>query len=162
MIMNTKLALLAFTVSALAFGTARAEIQISSPQSYETAAGMQVGVALMTFENTGTEADKLVSASSPVCDHIEIHEMSEENGVMKMRAVEGGLDIPAGGKLELSSHSYHLMLMGLKEPLKSGSTIGVDVGFASGEKHHVDIPVSSRMEKMEHMGHDMGNMEHHD
>lgn len=151
--MNTKLALMAFAATALVFGTANAEIGISSPHSYETAEGMQVGVALMTFENTGTEADRLVGATSPVCDHVEIHEMSEENGIMKMRQVEGGLEIPAGGKVELTSHAYHLMLIGLKEPLKAGSSISVDVEFASGEKDHVEVPVISRMEKMEHTGH---------
>ncbi len=157
--MKTKLALMAFAASIFAFGAAHAEIKISSPKSYETAEGMQVGMSGMTIENTGDVAEKLVGATSPVCDHVEIHEMKDDNGIMKMRKVEDGLEIPAGGKLVLESGSYHFMLMGLKEPLKAGSTIGIDVDFASGEKQHVDVPVVSRMEKMDHK---MNHMDHHD
>jgi len=156
-IMKTKLALMALTASILALGgIAHAEILVSNPHSFETAEGTKVGMAGMTFENTGTEAEKLVGASSPVCDHVEIHEMKMEDDVMKMRKVEDGLEIPASGKLVLESGSYHLMLIDLKEPLKAGSTVGVDVEFASGAKQHVDVPVSARVEKQ---GHDMMNHE---
>lgn len=91
---------MAFTASILALGgMAHAEILVSNPHSFETAEGTKVGMAGMTFENTGAEAEKMVAASSPVCDHVEIHEMKMEDDVMKMRKVEDGLEIPAGGRL---------------------------------------------------------------
>ncbi|HEY6135169.1 MAG TPA: copper chaperone PCu(A)C [Rubrivivax sp.] len=68
---------------------------------------------------------KLVSVVSPVAGMAEIHEMSMDGNVMKMRALPGGLDLPAGKLVELKPGGYHVMLMGLKQPLKDGDTVPV-------------------------------------
>ncbi len=65
---------------------------------------------------------RLVSASSPAAGRVEIHEMSMDGGVMKMRQITG-LDLPAGKTVELKPGGFHLMLMELKAPLKPGDSV---------------------------------------
>lgn len=70
-----------------------------------------------------TENTRLVGVVSPVAGVAEVHEMKMDGGVMKMRAVEGGLEVPAGKTVELKSGSYHVMLMDLKAALPKDSTV---------------------------------------
>ena len=146
-----------------------AEILVTNPHSFETAKGMSVGVALMAFENTGDTPDKLVGVSSPVCETAELHEMKEENGIMKMRRVAGtgdgqagggGIDIPEHQQVALTPDSYHIMLMGLKKTLNVGDTFPMTLHFVSGETKQISVPVLSRMEKMKEMGDHMNHMKH--
>lgn len=97
--------------------------------SRATAAGQSVGAGFLTLRNPGDTADRLVSASSPAAAKVELHTHSNEGGVMKMRAVEGGLDLPAKGSVTLAPGGYHLMLMGLKAPLAEGQHVPVTLVF---------------------------------
>jgi copper(I)-binding protein len=96
------------------------DLQILHPWARPTPKGAEVGAAYMTIANAGKTADRLVSATAETAGHVEIHEMSMVDSVMKMRELPGGLEIPAGGKLELKPGSYHLMLIGLKSPIVAG------------------------------------------
>jgi len=78
----------------------------------------------MFAQITSTAGGRLVSARSPVAGVTEIHEMSMDGGVMRMRAV-AGLDLPAGKAVELKPGGYHVMLMDLKQQLKEGETVVV-------------------------------------
>ena len=91
------------------------------------------GAVYLVIENKGSEADRLIGASSPVAETVELHEHIEEDGVMKMRPIEG-LDIPARGQVELKPGGYHVMLIGLLETLEVGDGISVTLMFEkSGE-----------------------------
>lgn len=95
-------------------------------------AGMAPGgnsAAYMTLANPGGDADRLVAATSDVAATVEIHETMMENDVMRMRPVEGGLAIPAGGQVELKPGSYHIMLMGLQRDLAPGETVTLTLTF---------------------------------
>jgi copper(I)-binding protein len=70
---------------------------------------------------TAKDGARLVGASSPVAGVAEVHEMKMDGDVMKMRAVEGGLELPAGKTVELKPGGYHVMLMDLKAPLPKDS-----------------------------------------
>ena len=83
---------------------------------------------------------RLVEAKSPVAGVVEIHEMAMENDVMRMRQVPG-LDLAAGRTLELKPGGYHVMLMQVVEPLKTGSTISVTLTFAKAGDVVVEVPV---------------------
>lgn len=89
---------------------------------------------------------RLVGASSPVAGVAEVHEMVMDGGVMKMRAVAGGLELPAGKAVELKPGSYHVMLMDLKLPVQKDTTIPLTLTFknAKGEesKTELKVPVS--------------------
>jgi copper(I)-binding protein len=92
---------------------------------------------------TAKEGSKLVSASSPAAGVTEVHEMKMEGDVMKMRAVVGGLDLPAGKTVDLKSGGYHVMLMDLKAALPKDSTVPLTLVFkdAKGVESKVELKV---------------------
>ena len=129
------------------------DISLEHPWSRATPTGAPVGAGYVTVKNSGAAADKLVAATSDVAGKVEVHEMSMDNGVMKMRPVNG-LEIPAGKSVELKPGGYHIMFMQLKQPLKAGDTIK---GVLTFEKAGA-VPVEYKVEAMgagggEHKGH---------
>jgi hypothetical protein len=92
---------------------------------------------------TARDGAKLVAASSPAAGVTEVHEMKMEGDVMKMRAVAGGLDLPAGKTVELKPGGYHVMLMDLKAPLVKDSTVALTLVFkdAQGVESKVELKV---------------------
>ena len=97
----------------------------------------------MTITNKGTVGDRLVAASSPVAGKVEIHEMTMQDGVMKMREIAGGLPIDAGKTVSLAPGGYHLMLMELKAPLKQGDKVPVTMTFEKAGKVEATLSVQS-------------------
>ena len=94
-----------------------------------TPGGAEVGGGYLTIENKGTAPDKLLGGSSPAAAEIEVHEMAMKNGVMTMRPVSGGLSIPPGQTITFTPGGYHIMMMGLKAPLKKGDKVPVTLAF---------------------------------
>ena len=78
---------------------------------------------------TASRDDRLVSVSSPMAAQAEIHEMKLENGIMSMRELTTGLALPAGEAVALKPGGNHIMLLGLKSPLKTGETVSVTLNF---------------------------------
>ncbi|MDJ0932366.1 copper chaperone PCu(A)C [Breoghania sp.] len=105
------------------------DLKIEMPWTRVTPGKAAAGGGFLKITNTGTEADRLVGAFSPRSKRTEIHEMTVKDGIMVMRQVKGGLEIPAGGTLELKPGSYHVMFMGLPEPFKEGEMIPVTLTF---------------------------------
>jgi copper(I)-binding protein len=104
-------------------------LQISQPWSRATPKGAEVAGAYFKITNTGTAPDRLVGGSSPVAGRFEIHQMSMDNGVMKMRPVQGGLEIKPGESVELKPGSYHVMMLDLKQPLNKGDHVKATLTF---------------------------------
>ena len=104
-----------------------------------TVQGQKATGAFMTL--TSKVGTTLVSASSPVAGVTEVHEMKMEGEVMKMRALEGGLDLPAGKAVELKPSGYHVMLMDLKLPVVKDSTVPLTLVFrnAKGQESKLDV-----------------------
>lgn len=92
-----------------------------------TVPGQMATGAFMTL--SARNSGKLVRVSSPVAGVAEVHEMKMDGGVMKMRAVAGGLDLSAGKPVSLGPGGYHVMLMDLNLTLKPGITIGLTLTF---------------------------------
>jgi hypothetical protein len=111
---------LALLGAALASTAASAQTTVKDAWVRGTVAQQQATGAF--FQISSAQGGKLVSASSPVAATVEIHEMKMEGNVMKMGAV-AGLDLPAGQTVELKPGGYHVMMMGLKAPLKGGDTV---------------------------------------
>jgi len=108
--------------------TARvANISVYEPWSRATAPGAKVGVGFLQIESEGVD-DRLVSAWSSASDRVELHTMSMENNVMRMREVPA-IELPAGRRVQLRPGGFHLMLMDLKEPLQVGEEIDVGLRF---------------------------------
>lgn len=113
------------------------------PFAYASAAGAKAGGAFISLENRGP-ADRLVAARADIAARTELHEHIHDNGVMKMREVEGGLPLPEGGVVEMKPGGLHVMLMGLKAPLTEGETLPVTLVFESGLELAVEVPVVAR------------------
>jgi hypothetical protein len=148
--------------SALAHGYKVGSLSIQHPWSRETAVGQKVGGGFMVITNAGKAEDKLVSASTPVAAEVQLHTMTMDGGVMRMRQVEGGIVVPAKGKLELKPGSFHVMFMGLKRPLAKGERFPVTLRFQKAGTIKVDFavqpvgstgPVEAAAGKSDHAGH---------
>jgi copper(I)-binding protein len=105
------------------------EITVGDPWSRATPGGAKVGAGYLSIKNSGAAPDRLVSATSDIAERTEIHEMSMDGGMMKMREMPDGVPVPAGGSVALAPKGYHLMFLGLKKPLKEGETFTATLTF---------------------------------
>ena len=130
-------------VLALGTMTASAEVTISEPWIRGMVAGQSATGAFMTIKST--EATALVGASSPVASKVEIHQMSMDQGVMKMRPLDR-LQVPANGTVRLEPGGYHVMLIGVAKPLAKGDKVPLALRFQGkdGKKFSKEITVDVR------------------
>lgn len=98
------------------------------------------GAAYVSLMNHGKEGDSLVSVSTPAAAMAHLHKSELVDGVMKMEPVEA-LELPGQGVLEMKPGGYHIMMMGLKQPLKKGDEIDVTLHFAKAGDVTVKVPV---------------------
>jgi copper(I)-binding protein len=105
-------------------------IEIEQPWARATPKGATIGAGYMKITNTGSEPDRLLGGSVAFARRFEVHSMTMEQGVMKMREVKDGLAIKPGETVELKPGGYHVMFVDLKEPLKQGEDLTVTLKFA--------------------------------
>ncbi|WP_192180619.1 copper chaperone PCu(A)C [Mesorhizobium amorphae] len=117
------------------------DLEIEHPWSRATPAGAKVAGGYFTVTNKGSAPDRLLSISSDVSDKAELHEMGVTDGIMTMRPVSGGLEIPAGGKVVLKPGAYHLMFMGLKRQPKQGEKFSATLTFEKAGTVTVEFAV---------------------
>jgi copper(I)-binding protein len=151
-IWNARLA--AFAATAIIAGSAFAgvpaeakeymvgEIRIDTPWTRATPGGAKAGGGYATITNNGGEPDRLIAATTDASARVEIHEMGMTEGVMKMRELEGGLEIPPGETVSLEPGAFHIMFMGLNGPLKKGEMITVTLQFEKAGEVEVMMPVA--------------------
>lgn len=106
----------------------------------------------MSIHNMGGEADRIVSASSPMAERVELHTHLMEGSVMKMRKVDA-VDVPAKGHVEFAPGGFHLMLFGLKHHAKEGDKIPVTVVFEKAGPMELELEVRKSAEESEHGDH---------
>ncbi|MBB3935096.1 copper chaperone PCu(A)C [Aureimonas phyllosphaerae] len=128
-------------------------IEIGHPWSRAMPPGARTGVGYLVLKNDGTNADRLVSVSSPAATSVEVHDMSITDGVMTMRKVEGGLDLTPGSEAKLAPGGLHLMLVGVKEPFKEGQMVPLDLTFEKAGTVEVQLKVDAMGAKSEHTAH---------
>ena len=132
------------------------DIALDHPWSRATPTGAPVGAGYVTIKNTGSAADKLISATADVAGKVEIHEMTMADGVMKMRPIKG-LKIPAGKSVELKPDGFHIMFEELKQPLKMGEVVKGTLTFEKAGT----VPVEFKVEAMGAGGGMSGDHMHH-
>ncbi|MBI3349515.1 MAG: copper chaperone PCu(A)C [Burkholderiales bacterium] len=115
-------------------------VKVDDPWVRATVAPQKATGAFMQL--TAAKPLKVVSASSPVAASVEIHEMKMEDGVMKMRAVDA-LPLPAGQAVALKPGSYHVMLMGLKGPIKAGETVPLTLTVESEDRQRATVEIKA-------------------
>jgi copper(I)-binding protein len=118
-------------------------LEIGHPWARATPKGATVAGGYMTITNKGPQSDRLVGFSSAVADRFEIHEMSMDGGVMKMRPLPDGLEIKPGQKVELKPGSYHLMFMQLKQPLEKDKRVKGTLRFEKAGALDVEFAVEA-------------------
>jgi hypothetical protein len=125
----------------LAAGAASAQndqVQVSNAWARATPGSAQTGAVYVTIQSP-TE-DRLVAASTPVAKKAELHTMSMEGMVMKMRPV-AGIDIPAHQAVTLHPGGMHIMLVGLAKPLEVGQSFPLTLTFAKAGRRIVNVTV---------------------
>lgn len=143
-IITTLAVAMAFSTQALAQEVKLKDLLIENPYARATVASQPAGGAYVTIENKGVGADKLIGASSPVAKSVEIHTMSMDGNVMKMREV-GQIDIKPSTRIEMKpGEGYHLMLMGLRQQLKPGESFPLTLTFEKAGKTEVKVTVQEK------------------
>ena len=115
-------------------------LMIDAPWARATPPGATVAGGFMRITNEGSAPDRLLGGQAAIADHVEIHETTMVDNVMRMRQVEG-LEIKPGQTLELKPGSYHVMFVGLKEPLKQGSQVKATLDFEKAGKIEIEFDV---------------------
>ena len=136
------LALFALAAVSGAWAQTKGNLEIEHPWARATPPGASVGGGFATVRNAGAEADKLIGASSPEADRVELHVMSMDNGVMRMRQAPS-FEVPARGELTLKPGGKHLMFLGLKRPLGPGEKVPVKLRFEKAGEVQVQLEVGS-------------------
>jgi periplasmic copper chaperone A len=119
------------------------EIHISQPWARATPKGAVNGAAYMTVTNDGKTPDRVTCVSSDASAKCQIHSMTMDNGVMKMRPVEGGLEIKPGETVTLKPSGFHMMLVDLKHPLQQGHAVEAKLKFEHAGTIDVTYPVAA-------------------
>ncbi len=111
-----------------------------------TAPGQEVGAAYMTL--TSQHDVELIKAESPSAGSVEIHSMTMDNGVMKMRMLDT-LKLPAGKPVDLAPGGFHLMLFDLKQPLQAGAKVEFTLHFKDAHGKTSELKISSPVKAAE-------------
>ena len=119
-----------------------AGLVIAHPWARATPKGASTGAAYMTITNNGSVPDHVSCMSSDMSAECQIHMMAMENGVMKMRPVEGGLEIKPNETAAFKPSGLHLMLVRLKHPLEQGKTVSITLKFKSAGMVEVEYPIA--------------------
>lgn len=156
----------AATAALLMTGTAMAheytvgDLEIDHPVAREAPSSAPVSAGYMTIRNNGAEADYLIGGSVGFANVVEIHEMTMDGDVMKMREIEGGIEIPPGGEVMLQPGGLHVMFMDMQEQLEAGQEHTGTLEFENAGTVEVVFNVETLTQIREAMGNGMKDHNH--
>ena len=151
-----------FTVIALLISVqysafAAGPVTVSKAWVRATVPAQQVTGAFMTLSANDM---RLIAARTPLAESVEIHEMSMDNNMMKMRQLSDGVFVPSGKSVELKPGGVHLMLMGLKQPMKAGTRVALTLTFLAKDKKRSTVKVDAEVKEITAMGTSDSGMAH--
>lgn len=117
------------------------DLQLSGAWVRAMQPGQKVAAAYLSILNRGETADRLVGATALAALRVEMHEMAIEDGVMKMRPVEGGIEIGPGDRVEFKPGGLHFMLTGIDEALVAEDEIELTLEFEKAGSVVLQFPV---------------------
>lgn len=128
-----------------ASGAALAQTQVEVKDAWVRATVPQQKTTGAFMQLNAKQDARLVEVRSPVAGAVEIHEMSMENNIMRMRAVPG-VDLPAGKSVDLKPGGYHIMLINLKQPINAGALVPVTLVIEGKDKkrENIELQVPAR------------------
>ena len=118
-------------------------VQARDAWARPTVAGQPVGGAYVQLQNTGGAADRLLGANTSAAERVELHSMQMSGDVMRMRQVDA-IELPPGATVELAPGGLHLMLMGLKAPLRAGERLPLVLRFEKAGEVKTELVVGNR------------------
>ena len=139
------LALAVVAATAFAHDFTVGNLEVGHPYATPSLPGTSNGAAYFeTLENTGSAADRLLRATTPAAARVELHTMAvDAQGVMRMREIDA-IALAPHAKIRMRPGSgMHLMLIGLKEPLKDGARFPMTLEFERAGKVDVTVVVQS-------------------
>lgn len=140
----TMMLLFAMTQGLFAHEFKVGDIEIVHPWSRATPDAAKVAAGYITLKNEGAETDRLVSATGEIAGKTEVHEMAvDASGVMTMRPVAGGIEIPAGTTVELKPGGFHVMFMDLNRGVKEGEKFKGTLTFEKAGSVDVEFDVQA-------------------
>jgi periplasmic copper chaperone A len=145
-------ALVTLAAPAFAHAYEKAGLTIGHPYANDTIPGQSNGAVFLTLENKGDADDRLVGAATPRAGVTEIHTHTMDDGVMRMRKIDG-VDVPAGTPVAFAPGGLHFMLIGLTAPLKEGETFPLTLTFEKAGAVEVMVLVEKRGSHKDGGGH---------
>jgi len=136
------IALCAALIAGAASAQKQGSLEIDAPWARATPPGASIAGGYASIMNRGAAPDKLLSASSPAAERVELHVMSMQGDVMRMQQV-AALEVPAHGELTLKPGGAHLMFIGVKAPFKPGEKVPVKLRFEKAGEVEVQLDVAS-------------------
>ncbi len=118
-------------------------LEIDNPWARATPPTAQAGGGFLVIVNKGTTPDRLIAVKSLAASKVEVHEMKMEGSVMRMRALEKGLEIPPGATVALKPGGFHIMFMGLKAPFAKDAKVPVTLVFEKAGSIDVELAVQA-------------------
>jgi copper(I)-binding protein len=128
------------TFGVMATDQVAGDLKLSAPWIRASVPGQVNGAGYVQIDNKGKQGDRLVSATTSGVNRVELHTIITENGVAKMREVQG-IDVPANGSVKLTPGSFHIMFLGLGEPFKAGATVPVTLKFEKAGEVKVSFDI---------------------
>lgn len=139
----TKLPAIAFSLLFSAGMALAGDIQIEDSYARAASPIAKSGAAFMQISNMGAESDTLIAARTDAAMNPELHTHIMEDGIAMMREVEGGILVKAGEMTMLQRGGYHVMLMGLTQPLTHGETITIILTFEKAGEVVIEVPIDN-------------------
>lgn len=143
------------SVNAFAHEFKIGEIEIGHPYSRAMLPGAKVGGGYLKLVNNGAD-DRLIGITSDRAASVQLHEMKIDNGVMVMRELKDGIDVPANTTVELKPGGYHVMFMNVIQPFKEHEMVKATLTFEKAGKVDVEFmvgPAAGGASASEHEGH---------
>lgn len=140
-------------------------IEAATPWTRATPPGAGAGGGFVTLTNRGSTDDRLVGATSPLTERVELHAMEMDGDVMRMLHLPDGIELPAGSTVTLAPGGLHLMFMELGSPIVEGEPVPVTLEFQNAESIHVELEVlapGASPEGAEHSHHSQHHSHSHD
>jgi copper(I)-binding protein len=134
------------------------DITVTGAYTRATLPGAKSAGGFLSIVNSGTTADRLTGGASEAARLVEVHEMKMVGDVMEMARVEGGLEIPAGGSVDLVPGGFHVMMMGMEQAFEEGECILVTLHFEKAGDLEIMLNVGGVGQDAPVMGHDMDGM----
>lgn len=114
-------------------------ITIRQPHARATVGAQPTGAGYMTLQNRGGP-DRLVAAAAAVSSAVELHSMTKDGSMMRMRRLES-IELPAGATVALEPGGLHMMFVGLKAPLKAGSSFPLTLRFEKAGEAQIQVSI---------------------